>query len=331
MVIMKGFGVFRKLRLWYGAKCPGLPPWGPPGKLAKKMLARLVRSRVGFGAFVAATLGACSLSVWSNEEQCENDSDCIGRGGVFANTTCSSGLCAVPAVSGGGVVADPWACLQKAGRAGAGGGGVVQVGFRGVRLDADVPLVGASVRPCLKNDTMCSLVVAEAQITDENGKASFELPVGFDGYFEATRADLSTSLLFAGSIVRDVELPAVAGITLAEGDSLASFVPSPSAGFSARGVAILSASDCVGAPAAGAVFSVDVDATTIAPFFLINGVPNTNLSETDAGGRGGFLGLPQPSFLLFRATRVSTGERIAEVSAFTRLNSYTFVALSPSP
>ncbi|MCU0684952.1 MAG: hypothetical protein MUF34_22345 [Polyangiaceae bacterium] len=331
MVIVKGFGVFRKLGLWYGAKSPDLPPWGGPGKLAKKMLARFARFRVSYVAFLATTLGACSVSVWSNEEQCENDGDCVRRGGVFANTTCSSGLCAVPAASGGGVAAHSWACLQNAGRGGAGGGGVVQVGFRGVRLDADVPLVGASVRPCLKNDTMCSLVVAEAQITDESGKASFELPVGFDGYFEVTRADLSTALLFAGSIVRDTELPAVAGITAAEGESLSTFVPMPSGGFSSQGVAILSASDCAGVPAAGVVFTVDVDAATIAPFFIINGAPNTSLSETAADGRGGFLGLPQPSFLLFRATRVSTGERIAEVSAFTRLNSYTFVALSPSP
>ncbi len=294
---------------------------------------------------MAAALGtsACALSVWSNERQCENDGDCARRGSAFAGAVCASGTCVAPAglegAAGSGPPVDPaWACLQGGaggrGEAGAGGGAAggatVRVTFHGVRLDEAEPLVGASVRPCRKNDIECTLLGVAPQLTDAGGKTTFELPAGFDGYLEGTRADINPILLFPGPLVRDLELPAVGGVTPAEADLFAGFIRGPNEGVEGQeGTAILSATDCLGAPAAGVAFTVDAAAS--APFFLINGVPNTNASATDGGGRGGFLGLPEPAFLLFRATRAATGEPLAEVSAFTRLNAFTYVLLGPSP
>jgi hypothetical protein len=319
------------------------------------MSGRLLRRRPGAAALVAAALGtsACTLSIWSTEEQCENDGDCAQRGGAFVGTTCASGSCVAPVSGGnggggGGVPVDPaWACLQSGGgraggagnagnagnpgNAGTAGGGTVRVTFHGVRLDVAEPLVGASVRPCRKNDLECTLLGVAAQLTDGSGRTTFELPAGFDGYFEGTRADINPILLFPGPLGRDVELPAVGGVTEAEAELFASFVQSPgTAGGGPDGAAILSANDCLGSPAAGVSFEVNVQGE-VAPFFLINGVPNTTSRETDADGRGGFLGLPEPAFLLFRALRVATGERVGEVSAFTRVDAFTYVLLGPSP
>lgn len=296
------------------------------------------RLRSGAAALVAAGLGvpACAFSVWSTEQQCESDGDCARRGGVFANTTCASGVCVASASTGnagagGGAVDPAWACLQDSevgGSSGAGGGATVRVTFRGVRLDEAEPLVGASVRPCRKSDLECTLLGVAAQLTDASGKTTFELPSGFDGYFEGTRDDIYSILLFPGALTRDIELPSVGGVTPGEAELLASFVRGPEGG--PKGAVILSAHDCLGAPAAGVTFGVETQPAPT-PFFLIDGTPNTTARATDGGGRGGFLGLPEPAFLHFRAARAATGEVVAEESVFTRVGAVTYVLLSPAP
>lgn len=268
-------------------------------------------------------LANCTALVWSNERQCETDGDCLRLGERFRGGACEAGACVAP---------DPvWGCLDAPPGAGGAAGAApetIRVTFRALRNDPSIALDGARVLPCRKPDVEACQPFVDAQVTDATGRATFELPRNFDGYFETTRDDVRPSLFFPGKLTRDVELTPVGGLTPDEYDELLLFL-NPAGEPSDPGVAILYAKDCRGAPAAGVTFSA-LEAANAIPFYVVTTLPSTGATETNASGQGGLLGLPEEDLLTFAPALRQGGTKLPLASAFTRRGMLTFVVVGPT-
>lgn len=311
-------------------------PAGCEGKLDGSMYGCFFgwrrRAAVALAA-VACAPAACSLAVWSAEEQCKNDGDCAQRGAAFAGSRCDAGTCVASSTGGtGGAGGDPiWGCL------GAPQEDVmtpIRVTFLAVNiagLSSMAPLAGMTVRTCPRRDLDC-VVPGDTQTTDENGQAFFDLTGDFDGYFEGSAPGVRTILFFPGPLPLDGVLPAIGGLSAEQAEGISNGLLRREGDTPRPGLAVLGARDCSLGGAEGVTFSVDGDVGDVVSYYIKDGLPfradEGGAVETDDDGQGGFIDLAEQGFYVFNAERAETGERIAQVSAFTRADTITFVTLS---
>ncbi|MFO0548374.1 MAG: hypothetical protein U0271_08310 [Polyangiaceae bacterium] len=209
----------------------------------------------------------------------------------------------------------------------------------------DAPLPGLRVRFCAINDFDCRDAAGEPDplsegFTDENGRFSVEVQPsasGVQGYFEVTKdpgsraPDIYPALVFVVGppltseveIVRRLpsieELAALPSTVWVDDPALGSVFANPYQCASA------SVAPGVHLEVAGAGVT---DATV--PFYLRNGLPVVDVSETDAAAGGGFFNLRE-SPVTVSATVVATGQHVGEVVGFVRGGALSYFSIYPTP
>ncbi len=150
------------------------------------------------------------------------------------------------------------------------------------------PLAGADAQLCRNIDPEC-LSPVEELMTDEAGELSVAVPDGFTGYLEFTVDGYFPQLQVLPTDLSDGDQIAVSLSPTLFIDQLGLAVgaqPDPE-----RGHLFLNLVHCYG-PAEGVqITSMGADDDAIV-FYVLNGVPSSQLTETTVEGSGGFLNFP---------------------------------------
>jgi hypothetical protein len=182
-----------------------------------------------------------------------------------------------------------------------------------VDFSSEQPFVGSMVMACDKLDFTCASPLAQS-MTDDTGLVSLTVPSGidgFDGYLDVTGGQVAGT---GGPVFPSIWYPVpyvvadgwrgrtlllsmddFEGILAATGTT-----PDPT-----RGHLALNAVDCLFGPAPGVSFTVDSADSQTVGYYLVNGVPVTTATATDASGIGAFGNLP-----------VTGGARLVVAKAF---------------
>lgn len=192
------------------------------------------------------------------------------------------------------------------------------------------PLPDLVVLACQEGDVSCDEPVARFDDPANTGDVVFDLPYGFMGYLDVrSPAALPSLWYFTKPLVTPTDakvLKAVApatvmllaGITALEVDA-------------SKGLVILEAFDCTRNAAGGIHFEESKRAAI--PFFIIDGVPNTESTvtirnELDNQAAGGFLNAT-PGFTLFSARIGLDGPVLGTFNANVRANTVTYLDIHP--
>ncbi len=183
-------------------------------------------------------------------------------------------------------------------------------------------LSGVSVRPCSLRDTECmedgggggiGYFDPNAVLTDDAGRAPFDLPGDFAGFFEMYRADLVPATLYPGRMIpgeNAVSFP-VYTLKLPELDEL--FSQTGAVLDAGAGSAIITVYDCQDHEAAGVSLSYTNQGPNTVPFYFAVGLPNTKTTQTDDYGQAGAVNLPTGNVMV-TAKRSSDQKTVGNVS-----------------
>ena len=270
-----------------------------------------------WGALLVVWASSCSLVVDSDRVQCTTDEDCEGRGEAFAGSTCVDSVCVEEA---------RWACLDEPAQPPL-TTGMFQAPFIVQHLVTQQPLAGVHARLCRRIDVTCAAPLGADLVTDASGQVTFSVPGGFDGYVAFDGPDIIHGLFFFNPPVA-TDLPqAMISIGSTEVIALlalqAGAVQEPD-----RGVVLLGARDCTGAPAAGVTFMVSGSDPQAVPFYSEQGLPSGTAQQTDVAGYGGLLNAAAGS-VTFTASDVETGRRLGSVTLLAQENAITYGSISP--
>ena len=279
-----------------------------------------------FGLFSGVV--GCSFTVDANRLQCSQTSDCTNKGAAFADTVCKEGLCV-------GSVEDPkWSC------------GVPPVNsVPSYKLTMHLqdavsskPLAGIAAQLCRRLDVTCSEPSSAPVVSDSGGGVTMPIEAAFNGYVQLTDANagsgatrISPSLYFltAPTDGGDVNLPTV---PLASPLAAAGIVynATGTSWLDGRGIALLNAFDCQKQPAADISFSVGgtPDPTSFV-FYLVNSLPTTDTTGTDATGYGG-LANAAPGVSTITATLGSSGRKVSTISVLIRAGYISYSSVTPN-
>jgi hypothetical protein len=197
------------------------------------------------------------------------------------------------------------------------------------------PLVGVTVRACVRQDLDCAQPVAEA-VTDNLGGIVLDLPVtgvGWNGYWTYDGGGVYPAIRYGSlPIVRDLLRAGFFPLQVGDWDSIAL-----EAGLEDRpdrGHLMLIAKDCLDVPSSGVSFEIegggDPDATQ---YYFVDGLPVLEATETRGGpdlynGLGGWINVV-PGTMLVRSRVAATGEEIDSQTVVVRAGRLTYVNLSP--
>jgi hypothetical protein len=242
--------------------------------------------------------------------------------------------------------ANDWTCLGKV---------VLPAHDTPVSMDFSIasavngtPTAGAAVRACPgREDATCANAVGPLT-TDADGHAMFEVPAGFDGYWEAVEPDGYTALHFMP--FRVWRSPDIHARVQWHFDELKLLTDTIGLAFdTTKGHVLMQATDCdfSGMPgnpvaatsppyarAGGVTFALEpmppgVNAAyvEIEPHARVR----TDLDETaDGYGGGAFMNVP-PGIYTVSAKRKSTGERIGSQRIHVRADTFSLLVVVPSP
>lgn len=209
------------------------------------------------------------------------------------------------------------------------------------------PIANTSVRACPnREDASCANAVGPI-VTDAEGHASFDVPGGFDGYWEAVEADGFTDLHFMPfrSFRSDVHARVEWHF-----DELKLLTDTIGLAFdTTKGHVLMQASDCAfsGLPSApaysmprprsragGVTFILDPMPPGVVTAYVElepHGRVRTDIDETaDGSGAGGFLNVP-PGVYTVTGKRKSTGERIGSQRIHVRADTFSLLIVVPTP
>jgi len=236
-------------------------------------------ARACLGLTVAVALGAlgCSVTVDPERRQCSTDADCAERGAAFTGSVCRNEVCEV----------DPkWACLSDP-PATSSAAGPFRVKMTTIDLIKRMPVSGVRVDLCRKVDVSCAEPVSTAQ-TDASGSVTLMVEAAFSGYaWLQAEAFVPTLYFFNPPIDRDQDVPPLSLSTPASRGALLGQLGADVA----RGDVLVTAQDCQGQPAAGVSFAVTPPDPEAISYYLVNGLPTSGVTATDATGYGGFMNL----------------------------------------
>jgi len=279
-----------------------------------------------FGIVALASLPACSVLLKTDDVQCSKTEHCHARGAAFANTVCVANTCQAGAASG------PLSCLGsvKAQPTPPAGNINVTMGFFD-EVKQTTLLSGITVQACSKLDVTCANPITAPTTSYAQGNATLSLPAGFDGYLQINGSQTMPALwYFSPFPVADGHFN-VGLFSPASFQAIASAVGAtidPNAGH-----AITLALDCTatyGTFTAGMSFACDKTTGETKPFYVVNGLPSTTATATDASGTGGFANLP-PGVVTLTDTLASTSTRSGSVSVLIRAGVITYAPIAPSP
>jgi hypothetical protein len=217
------------------------------------------------------------VTVDAERTQCSTDADCAERGAAFAGSVCRNEVCEV----------DPqWACLGDP-PATSVGAGPFRVKISALDLIKRMPISGVRVDLCRKVDVSCAEPVS-TELTDASGSTTLMVEAAFSGYaWLQAEGFVPTLYFFNPPIDRDQDIPPLSLSTLASRGALLGQLGADVA----RGDILVTAQDCQGKPAAGVSFSVTPADPEAIAYYLVNGLPTSGVTTTDATGYGGFMNL----------------------------------------
>jgi hypothetical protein len=193
-------------------------------------------------------------------------------------------------------------------------------------LITQMPLPEVRARVCRRLDVHCNEPVGEERKTDAEGRVTFEVDAGFEGYVYFEGANIVRGLYFFNPVIRD--LPE---IMLSIGNSELTGLLAAQAGAvqePSRGLILLSAHDCTSAPAAGITLSaVDAPPGSV-PFYSEQGLPSGSAKQTDDTGYGGLLNV-EPGSVTFTATIAKSQRRLGQFTVLAREGAITYGRIVP--
>jgi hypothetical protein len=307
----------------------------------KTSLASRTTLRIWCALLGLATLSGCSWLVSTSAQQCTVDDDCTARGSAFAGSTCIDNLCVLPPTPDAATeIPTPtgWECIGNPTPSGAVKPQVQLTVRVGDLIHPEVSVSDAVVlRACHKLDVTCAMPIGDAIHPDATGHASFTITTGgtgFDGYIEVNPAVkppvyVPTMIFISPPIVDDYVYQLTALLSIADLPALVQQTGSAAMN-PALGALIYRAADCNRVPAAGISGMLDLPDPTTKAFFVINGLPTTNINETDASGLGGFINVPR-GVRSVMGTRLMDNLYIGTVLALVRPSTFTYMTLAPDP
>lgn len=281
-----------------------------------------------FGAALLFVLPACTFLLKTDQDQCTTDADCTARGSAFAGAVCINKICSTN---------DPLRCVGHVAPAPAPTTATVDLSM--TFFDAVNPTqtlgAGITVQACAKLDVGCTKKppIADAVITGKDGRADFTVPAGFDGYLQINTADNRTvpALWYFSPTPTENRNYNVLLLSPASFQGIAQTVGATID--ATKGHAFNIALDCTanyGVFAKGVSFAVSPSDDETKPFYFINGQPNTQATETDLSGIGGFANLP-PGFVTVTSSVATSGAKIGSVSTLIRQGTITYAPIAPTP
>ncbi|RYE80053.1 MAG: hypothetical protein EOO74_02755 [Myxococcales bacterium] len=268
-------------------------------------------------AVVGLVQGGCSLALQTDEQQCEVDADCAGRGQDFAGTVCVARVCQEAADSA-------WSCVGRVTAP-----TEADPEFRSTVRVSDLltgqPPAGATIRLCQKFDPTCSVPRLDIPVPAD-GIVTTTVPATFTGFYLVESPLEQSALLFL-----DTKGPTdVASITLLTPAASSALIASiHTTQVPDTGSVSLSMFDCNLKRAAGVHFSIDTTEPTTS-YYTLAGTLSPTATATDPSGGAGFVNLPQGSVTI-TATLESTGQVVGRVATLIRPNAITYQTMRPTP
>ena len=268
-------------------------------------------------AMLCLATSACSVAVDPDRVQCETNSDCSARGSAFAGSVCIESLCQP----------DPkWSCVGQP-RPTATSSGPFQAPFLIQHLITQNPLTGVNATLCRKLDVTCDKILGGDILTDEAGKVSLAVTSGFDGYARFQSPEIAPALYFFNPPVIS-DLPQ---FSLSIGGPEVIALLALQAGVQQqpdRGVLLINARDCTGAPAAGVQLTSSEDDALAQSFYSVQGLPSDKATATDSSGYGGVLNAATGTITV-TGTVAATGLELGRVTLLAQANTLTYGAVVP--
>lgn len=194
-------------------------------------------------------------------------------------------------------------------------------------LVTQAPLEGIKARLCRRIDVTCNDPVSEELFTDSLGQVSFSASAGFDGYAHFQGAGIIDGLYFFNPPV--VSDQPVAAVSIGNADVTALLALQAGAEQEPnRGVILLAARDCTGAPASGVTFTTSGSDAAAKPFYSEQGLPSGSAVRTDSSGYGGLLNAAAGS-VTFTAEVESIGRTLGQVTLLARAGAITYGSVVP--
>ena len=276
-----------------------------------------------------ATLGlswltGCTALVDANRPQCSTTADCTSRGEEFAGSVCNAGLCEMAQAE----QLDPrWACETPQ----PGDTAAYKLTMHLQDAVSMKPLPGITAQLCRKLDLEC-LEPVTTTAADELGTVVMQIEAGLDGYVQLTGAKVAPSLYFLTPPKSgDVNL---ASVPLASPLAALGIVGTAGGGDATwlkdRGIALLNAFDCNGVAAADISFSIGgaPDPATFI-FYLVNALPTTTITATDATGYGGLVNVPE-GVTTVSALLQPSGRKVSKISFLVRAGYVSYSSVTPN-
>ncbi|HKU43893.1 MAG TPA: hypothetical protein VJR89_37290 [Polyangiales bacterium] len=255
---------------------------------------------------------------------CETDKQC---GASEETPRCMNGACVTAEL------ADRWMCEQTEVPMDS---GTVKYSFHVVDFLTQMAPKSLTVLACRNNDVTCSSPTGTFSDTEATGLVEFDLPKGFLGFFDVQAEGVDkdgdkvtyvpalsylTKPVVEDMLDRPLQIPTpdlVTALALVEG---VQFEPAT------KGLAMVEAFDCSGAPAGGVRFTEGKGGAT--PFYLVNHVPNKNANASvydpvNKVADGGFLNVT-PGFVEFSAYWGLDGPMIGSFNAHVRAGTITYL------
>jgi hypothetical protein len=274
-------------------------------------------------AIIALSGTSCSVIVDSGRQQCSTTADCQKRGGVFAKALCSNSVCVTDPKWGcvGSVVwpmVPPVASPEKV---------TAKISLSNL-LTGDV-IAGAKARVCGKLDPACDLPLQTDVVSDAEGVLTLQLNKFFEGYLEIKFPEMVDTMYYFNPPL--------------DSDRVIPFIPLvPFSAFTVfgeqlkmkplldRGTVIGLTYDCQGTSAEGIELSTDGADEFTTSFYMVQGSPRIDATQTDKSGQGGVANVPVGARLI-SGRRSENGEVIGIVSVQTRALWITYTSMLPTP
>ena len=272
------------------------------------------------GAVLLLTV-SCSFLVERDRVQCAHDRDCQAAGGDFLGSRCVDSVCQPDRA---------WGCLGsvKPVQLPVGHRSTATLLLRMRDLVHLTPITNVTARLCRKMDINCESPLVNDVRGDEAGHVVLPVDLGFDGYVDLRAPDRMPGLNFMlPPIDGDREIPF---IPLLPARTLVDFAEANHESLREdRGHLMFIAYDCLHRTTPGVTAETpQADGPTIR-FFVKDGLPTSQASETDPSGRGGFINL-RAGTVVMRA-HSPLGQRIATLTLTVRPGTITFIGLVPMP
>jgi hypothetical protein len=265
----------------------------------------------------------CSLAIDAEREQCSTTADCRARGGEFAESVCKNSVC----------IADPaWSCVsEEASTVTEPSTKQFVVRIPVISVLSQAPMAGVTARMYRKIDVDAANPLGDPVVSDAKGVIELTVDSGYDGFLTLSHADIGPSLYFFNPPVKKNET--VAPIRLASPAMVSALFQQVGKTFDpTRGIVVLTAEDCTGAPAGGIAFTSTMSDAATQPFYSVDGLPTTSTQSTDASGYGGLIGLT-PGTLAITGSRNAVGdttEAIGKLSLFVKASSVSYSRMVPN-